>query len=110
MLGWIKEKTAFAKIAGKWYDATNLNPGDNGQISALASSLIKRTEITTQDAWLSALVNWTYNCPHPEFKFMLARGILDFLDKYRYEIEFSDSAVISAITIADKIHEAGPLA
>lgn len=39
MFGWIKEKTAFAKIAGKWYDATNLNPGDNGQISALASSL-----------------------------------------------------------------------
>lgn len=110
MFGWIKEKTTFAKIAGKWYDATNMNPGDNGQISVFASTLIKKTSMKPEDAWLSALVNWTCNCPHAEFKFLLAQGILKFLDEFWYEIDFSTSAVSSAREVASNIYEAGPLA
>ena len=92
MLGWIKEKTTFAKIAGQWYDATNMNPGDNGKISVFASTLVKNHFLRAEDAWLTALVNCTFNSPYPEFRFLLANGIIRFLDIYEFIIPFDPEA------------------
>lgn len=103
MLGWLIEKTKMAKLAGQWYDATGLNPGDRGQIGTLASSLIKNKLFRVEDAWLAALVNWTFNSPHPEFKFLLANGILRFLDIYEYIIPFDPELRVSARQVANTI-------
>lgn len=109
MLGWFKEKTKFANIAGKWYDATRLNPGDGGQISVYASSLIKNRLLRAEDAWLYSLVEWTIHNPYPEFKFLLANGIIKFLDIYGALIPFDPAAKETARLVADGIIQEGIL-
>lgn len=109
MLGWIKEKTTFAKIAGQWYDATNMNPGDNGQISVFASTLVKNHFFRAEDAWLTALVNWTFNSPYPEFRFLLANGIIKFLDIYEFIIPFDPEAKATSRKVANSIIQDGVL-
>ena len=109
MLGWLKEKTKFANIAGKWYDATRLNPGDGGQISIFASSLIKNNSFRAEDAWLTALVDWTLNSPHPEFRFLLANGIIRFLDIHGHLIPFDPAAKETARIVANGVIQEGIL-
>lgn len=89
MLGWIAERTRMAKIAGQWVSATQLDPGDRGQISVMASGLIQSAGMRLEDAWLSALVNWTHNHLDSESKFVLASGILRFLDIYGHSAGLS---------------------
>lgn len=109
MLGWIKEKTTFAKIAGKWFDATQMNPGDNGQISIFASSLIKNQYFRLEDAWLTSLVNWTFHSPNPEFKFLLANGIIRFLDIYEFTIPFDPEVRKASRQVSESIIQDGVL-
>lgn len=89
MLNWVIERTRMTQIAGKWASATQLDPGDNGQIAVMASECIKTLGMRLEDAWLSALVKWTFNHPDPESKLILSIGILRFLDIYGHAIGFS---------------------
>lgn len=100
MLGWLLEKNRMAKIAGLWFDATSLNPGDNGQIGLAASDFIKSTGARPEDAFLTALVNWAFHHPNPESKFVLAEGIQKFLEIYGFSAGLSpecrDAAMLAA--------------
>lgn len=89
MLGWLVERAKMGKIAGQWLSSTQLDPGDNGQIAVMASGLIKAAGMRLEDAWLTALVKWTFNHPDPESKFVLATGILRFLDIYGFSAGLS---------------------
>ena len=103
MFGWLKEKTKFAKVAGVWADVTDINPGDNGQVSVFASRIMAQSGMTPEDAWLSALTNWTYNMPDLESREMLANGLLKFLVDGRQYALFSDNARSSALMLAREI-------
>jgi hypothetical protein len=89
MLGWLVERGKMGKIAGQWFSSTQLDPGDNGQIAVMASGLIKTAGMHVEDAWLTALVKWTFNHPDLESKFVLATGILRFLDIYGFSAGLS---------------------
>lgn len=95
-----------AKIAGQWASATQLNPSDKGQIAIIATGLIRNTNMRTEDAWLSALVNWTYNHPDPESKFVLSSGILRFLDIYGHSAGLSPECRSASREVAERLtHE-----
>ncbi len=89
MLGWLSERTRMAKLAGLWMDATRLDPGDGGQIATMASGLIKTANMRTEDAWLTSLGNWAFNHPDPEAQFILASGLVRFLDIYGHSAGLS---------------------
>jgi hypothetical protein len=103
MLGWFKERSKFAKLAGIWIDVTGLIPGDSGQIAVYASGILKQSPMTPEDAWLSALMNWTYNMPDVESKVMLADGLLKFLVDGRQQSLFSAEARGHALMLAREI-------
>ena len=103
MFGWIKEKTKYAKVAAVWADVTGINPGDNGQISVYAFRILQQSGMSPEDAWLSALVNWTYNMPDMQSREMLAGGLLKFLADGRQHSLFSDDARNSALMLAREI-------
>ncbi|MDO9625150.1 MAG: hypothetical protein Q7J46_14300 [Pseudomonas sp.] len=103
MIGWLVERSKMVALAGKWFDATNLNPGDSGQIATFASNLIKSQGCRVEDAWLTGVVNWTFNCPAPEFRFLLANGILRFLDIYEHSAGLSPESRDAAREVAENI-------
>lgn len=103
MLGWLSERTRMAKLAGLWADATRLDPGDRGQVAVMASNFIKTTGMRTEDAWLSALVNWSFNHPDPEARFVLANGIARFLDIYGHSAGLSPECRDASREAAEKI-------
>lgn len=89
MLGWIIERTKMASIAGKWADATNLDPGDNGQVAVMASALIKATGMRAEDAWLSCLMKWMTSHPNLDASNRIARAMVCFLDIYEHSAGLS---------------------
>jgi hypothetical protein len=89
MLGWIIERTKMASIAGKWADATNLDPGDNGQVAVMASALIKATGMRAEDAWLSCLMKWMINHPSFDASYQIAGAMIRFLDVYEHSAGLS---------------------
>lgn len=103
MLGWIVERTKMGKIAGQWASATQLDPGDRGQVAVMASGLIKSAGMRLEDAWLSALVNWTHNHPDPESKFVLATGIIRFLDIYGHSAGLSPECRDASREVAESL-------
>jgi hypothetical protein len=92
-----------AKLAGLWADATRLDPGDGGQVAIMASNFIKMAGVRTEDAWLSALVNWSFNHPDPEARFVLASGIIRFLGIYGHSAGLSPECRDASRVIAEKL-------
>ena len=103
MLGWIVERTKMGKIAGQWASATQLDPGDRGQVAVMASGLIKSAGMRLEDAWLSALVTWAHNHPDPESKFVLATGIIRFLDIYGHSAGLSPECRDASREVAESL-------
>ncbi len=103
MFGWFKERAKFAHVAGIWFDITNIDTGDNGQVAAYASNLMKISPISAEDAWLTAVVNWTNNMPYRETRVLLAKGVTHFIDDPRSHPLFSHDARSAAAFVAFQI-------
>ena len=103
MFEWFKERTRFAQIAGVWFDVTSIDTGDKGQVAVFASRLMKMSPMTAEDAWLSAVANWTHNMPYPESRVLLAEGIARFIEDPRARNLFSDEAASAAAAVALQI-------
>jgi len=89
MLGWILERTKMASIAGKWADATSLDPGDRGQTAVMASALMKQSGMRAEDAWLTALCSWMCNHPDQQAGYTIAVAMIRFLDIYEHSVGLS---------------------
>ncbi|WP_131038217.1 hypothetical protein [Pseudomonas jilinensis] len=92
-----------AKVAGLWADATQINPGDGGQIVMMASGLVKSANMRAEDAWLTALTNWAYNNPDPESRFILASGLVRFLGIYGFSAGLSPECRNACCVVAENI-------
>lgn len=109
MLQWLAERTRMGKIIGLWSDATQLNPGDSGQVAVMASRLIKVANMRAEDAWLSALTNWAHNHPDPEARFVLATALLRFLDIYGYSAGLSPECREATRSVAENLASANAI-
>lgn len=89
MIGWFMAGNRMASLAGKWADATSLNPGDNGQIALFARELMRRTGLRAEDAWIRSLIKWIRNHPDSESRVVLATALIRFLDIYEHSAGFS---------------------
>jgi hypothetical protein len=89
MLGWILERTKMASLAGKWADATSLDPGDRGQTAVMASALMKQTGMRAEDAWVTSLCMWMENHPDPEASYVIALAMIRFLNIYEHSVGLS---------------------
>ena len=93
----------FAGFSTKWIEATGVDPGDNGQISVKARDYVQNVGLTSEDAWLTALVNWIIGMPWPKEQKMLASNMRTFLNRYRGVIHFSEECAQSALQVTDEI-------
>lgn len=105
MLGWILERTKMASIAGKWADATSLDPGDNGQTAVMASALMKATGMRAEDAWLASLMKWMTDHPDPESSKQIARAMIRFLDVYEFSVGLAPETRQAARLVAEGVLE-----
>jgi len=105
MLGWLIERTKMAYIAGKWADATSLNPGDKGQTAVMASALMKATGMRAEDAWLSCLTKWMTDHPNPDASKRIARAMILFLDTYEHNVGLGPEIKWVARSLAEAVLE-----
>lgn len=103
MLGWIIDRTKMASLAGKWVDATGIDPGDKGQVAVMAAGLMKVTGARAEDAWFSCLMKWMNNHPDYHTKELIALGVTRFLDIYGHSAGLSPEVKSAAMTIAEAI-------
>lgn len=92
-----------ASIYGKWADATNLDPGDNGQITVMASFLMKDTGMPAEDAWMVCLMKWMTGHPNPEASKQMARAIIQFLNVYEVKAGLLPATRAAARDLALKV-------
>ena len=99
----LKNAHKLSTIGAKWAGATGVDPGDNGQISNKAMEYINNLGLEPGDAWLTAFVNWMGGMPYPDSKEMLARAMVEFLDKHEGKIALSAVVILSARQAAEEI-------
>ncbi|WAH60873.1 hypothetical protein LZ023_15765 [Pseudomonas silvicola] len=107
MLGWMLDRTKMARIAGKWIDAAGIDPGDRGQVAAMAHALMKASGMRAEDAWLSCLSKWMLEHPNARARTQLALGMNSFLDIYEHSAGLHPESRVGARFVADTILEEG---
>lgn len=107
MLGWMLDRTKMARIAGKWADAAGIDPGDRGQVAAMAHALMKASGMRAEDAWLSCLSKWMLEHPNARIRAQLALGMHSFLDIYEHSAGLHPESRVGARFVADTILEEG---
>lgn len=98
-----KTSMKFGSISAKWFRATNIDPGDKGQIARKASEYVNNLGLEAEDAWLLSLINWMKSMPWPDSQKMLARGLSNFIDQYEGKVALSATTIIAAREAASMI-------